>query len=142
MVVFLFYSKPEFIEEISQKTKQRTVSGPGESLRDNSFIYKLQLCCQYKCLLPNCGVFHIQDGHGTFSLMCHLARMPDHHHQHAYTTVVVYNGRSQCDLAQIAAVTWLRLPSGRSSRSSRSGTSDSHRWTLIFRLPQSSSNCT
>ena len=43
--VFTFYSKPEFVEEISQKTKWRAISGPGESLCDNSFVYKLQLCC-------------------------------------------------------------------------------------------------
>ena len=54
--VFSFYSKPEFVEEISQKTKRRTASGPGESLCDSCFVCKLQLCCQYKCLLPNCSV--------------------------------------------------------------------------------------
>ena len=63
--VFSFYGKPEFVEEISQKTKRRTVSGPGESLRANGFIYKLQPRCRYKCLLPNCGVSRIQDGRGT-----------------------------------------------------------------------------
>ena len=45
--VFSFYGKPEFVEEISQKTKRRTASGPGESLRDNGFVYKLQPRCRY-----------------------------------------------------------------------------------------------
>ncbi len=101
--VFSFYGKPEFVEEISQKTKRRTASGPGESLRDNGFVYKLQPRCRYKCLLPNCGVSRIQDGRGTFSLMRHLARSPDRHHRHAYAAVVAYNGRSLRDPAQIAA---------------------------------------
>ena len=102
--VFSFYSKPEFVEEISQKTKRRTVSGPGESLRANGFVYKLQPRCRYKCLLPNCGVSHIQDGRGNFSLlMRHLARSPDRHHRHAYAAVLAYDGRSLRDPAQIAA---------------------------------------
>ena len=100
---FLFYGKPEFVEEISQKTKRRTVSGPGESLRANGFVYKLQPRCRHKCLLPNCGVSRIQDGRGTFSLMRHLARSPDRHHRHAYAAVIAYNGRSLRDPAQIAA---------------------------------------
>ncbi len=131
--VFSFYGKPKFVEEISQKTKRRTASGPGESLHANSFVYKLQPCCRYKCLLPNCGVFRIQDGHGTFSLMRHLARMPDRHHRHAHAAVVVYNGRSQCDPVQIAMLEdlFVCLFVSRCSRSP-CWTSPYQGWTLRY----------